>query len=74
MTELGVYLERKSVSKAGIAKKTGISKSRLTQLTRNESTQLKVWELQLIALAIDVDPCEILKALGKNVKLPENKS
>ena len=69
MTDLGKYLERKSVSKAGIAKKTGISKSRLSQLTNNESTQLKVWELNLIALAIDVDPCEIIKEVCKGLKL-----
>ena len=69
MTEVGKYLEKKSVSKAGISKKTGISRSRLSQLANNESTQLKVWELYLIALAIDVDPCEIIKEVCKDLKL-----
>lgn len=71
MTEFGKYLEKKSVSKAGISKKTGISRSRLSQLANNESTQLKVSELYLIALAIDVDPCEIIKEVCKDLKLEE---
>lgn len=69
MTELGAYLVRKSASKAKIAKKTGISKSRISELTLNASTQLRVKELYLIALAIDTDPCEILKEICKDLKL-----
>ena len=69
MTELGKYLVKKSASKAEISKKTGISKSRISELTLNPSTQLRVRELYLIALAIDTDPCEVLKEVCKNVKL-----
>ena len=71
MTDLGAYLSRKSVSKAEISKKTGISKSRMSELTLNPSTQLRVRELYLIALAIDVDPCEVLKEVCKDVRLQE---
>jgi hypothetical protein len=59
----------KSASKAEIAKKTGISKSRMSELTLNPSTQLRVRELCLIALAIDADPCEVLKEVCKGTKL-----
>ena len=69
MTELGLYLTRKSVSKAEISKKTGISKSRLSELTLNSTTQLRAKELYLIALAIDVDPCEVLKEVCGHLKL-----
>jgi DNA-binding Xre family transcriptional regulator len=69
MTELGQYLSKKSASKAEISKKTGISKSRMSELTLNESTQLRARELYLIALALDVDPCEIIKEIFKDVKL-----
>ena len=69
MTELGQYLSKKSASKAGISKKTGISKSRMSELTLNESTQLRARELYLIALALDVDPCEMIKEIFKDVKL-----
>ncbi|MBS1631585.1 MAG: helix-turn-helix domain-containing protein [Bacteroidetes bacterium] len=72
MTELGLYLSKKSVNKAAISRRTGISKSRLTQLTSNESTKLRADELYLMALAIDMDPGEMLKELFKNLKL-ENK-
>jgi transcriptional regulator with XRE-family HTH domain len=69
MTELGGYLAKKSASKAEIAKKTGISKSRISELTLNSSNQLRVRELYLIALAIDADPGEVLKEICKDLKL-----
>lgn len=69
MTELGLYLSKKSASKAEISKKTGISKSRISELTLNQSTQLRARELYLIALAIDVDPCEVMKEIFKDLKL-----
>lgn len=69
MTELGFYLAKKSVSKAEISKKTGISKSRMSELTLKHSAQLRAKEMYLIALAIDVDPCEILKAVCGHIKL-----
>jgi len=73
MTELGLYLAKKSVNKAAISRRTGISKSRLTQLTSNESTKLRADELYLIALAIDMDPGEMLNEIYKNLKLKNNK-
>ncbi len=69
MTKLGLYLSKKSASKAEIAKKTGISKSRISELTLNPSTQLRAWELYLIALAIDVDPGEMFKDIFSELKL-----
>ena len=69
MTELGQYLSKKSASKAEISKKTGISKSRISELTLNPSTQLRVRELFLIALALDVDPGEVLKEICRNLDI-----
>jgi len=69
MTELGLYLAKKSISKAGVSEKTGISRSRLSELTLNEGTHLRAKELYLISLAIDVDPCEVLNELYKDVNL-----
>ena len=65
MTALGEYLIRKSINKAEVSRKSGISKSRLSQLSVNESTRLTVEELAKIADALEVDPCEILKELIK---------
>ncbi len=73
MTELGLYLAKKSVNKAAISRRTGISKSRLTQLTSNESTKLRADELYLIALAIDMDPGEMLNEIYKDLQLKNNK-
>jgi putative transcriptional regulator len=71
MTDLGLYLAKKSINKAEVARRTGISKSRLSQLSGNDSTKLRADELYLIALAIDVDPEEIFKELFKGLKLPK---
>lgn len=69
MTELGLFLSRKSVNRSDVSRKTGISKTRLSELTNNASTKLRADELYLIALAIDVDPCELLKEVCKDLKL-----
>jgi DNA-binding Xre family transcriptional regulator len=69
MTELGLYLAKKSVNRSDVSRKTGISKTRLSELTNNTSTKLRVDELYLIALAIDVDPCEVLKEVCRDLEL-----
>jgi|TARA_B100000929_G_C15390135_1_gene380900 DNA-binding Xre family transcriptional regulator len=71
VTDLGLYLAKKSINKAEVARRTGISKSRLSQLSGNNSTQLRADELYLIALAIDVDPGEMFMELHQDLKLPE---
>jgi DNA-binding Xre family transcriptional regulator len=69
MTEFGSYFAKKSASKSEIAKKIGISKSRISELTLKPSTQLRVRELYLIALAIDADPGEVLEEVCKGLKM-----
>lgn len=69
MTELGLYLSKKSVNRSDVARKTGISKTRLSELSNNSSTKLRADELYLIALAIDVDPCEVLNVVCGKLKL-----
>lgn len=71
MTELGLFLSRKSVNRSDVSRKTGISKTRLSELTNNANTKLRVDELYLIALAIDVEPCEVLKEVCTSIKLKE---
>lgn len=69
MTPLGLFLTKKSVNRAMVSRRTGISQARLSQLSSNESTKLRVDELYLIALAIDVDPSELLNEVCKELKL-----
>ena len=69
MTNLGLYLAKKTVNKAEVSRRTGISKSRLSQLTSNESTKLRADELYLIALAIDADPGEVFNQLFSELRL-----
>lgn len=72
MTELGLFLSRKSVNRSDVSRKTGISKTRLSELANNKSTKLRVDELYLIALAIDVDPCQVLEEICKSLELKDN--
>lgn len=69
MTKLGMYLAQKSVNKSEVARKTGLSRARMNELTLHERSHLRVEELYLIALAIDVAPCELLEALYGELKL-----
>ena len=69
MTKLGEFLAKKSVSRAKVARKTGLSETRLSLLANDESTVLKAGELYVIALAIDVNPCELLEYICGDIKL-----
>lgn len=69
MTVLGEILSKKSIKKADVSRKTGISTSRLSQLSNNETTKLKVEELYLISLAIEVPPLELLSKVCNHLKL-----
>jgi len=71
MTKLGEYLTKKSINKAEVSRRTGISKSRLSELSTNLKTKLRAKELYLIALAIDVNPCEIFEEIFKGIELPK---
>ncbi len=71
MTDLGLYLAKKTVNKAEVSRRTGISKSRLTKLTSYETTKLRADELYLIALAIDIVPGEMFEELFKDLKLEQ---
>lgn len=57
MIRLGEYLIAKSANKSEVARKTGLSKPRLSELTLNPAAKLRAGELYLTALAIDVNPC-----------------
>ena len=69
MTELGLYLSKKSVNRSDVARKTGISKTRLSELANNNRTKLRADELYLIALAIDVEPCEVFNEVCGGLSL-----
>ncbi len=63
MTVLGEILAKRSVNKSMVARRTGLSKARMNELTLNPSAKLRADELYLIAKAIDMDPCELLTSL-----------
>lgn len=69
MTELGLYLQKRSINKSIVSKKTGINKNRLYILSNNQKSYLRVNELYLIALAIEVAPCDLLEELCVGLEL-----
>ena len=69
MTKLGFYLADKSVNKSEVSRKTGLTKARINSLSMNATSNLRAEELVLIALAIGVEPCDMLNDLYKNVRL-----
>jgi hypothetical protein len=71
VTKLGEYLTKKSVNKAIVARKTGLSKQRMGELTLNEDAKLRANEVYLIALAIGVSPCDLFEYVCADLKLKE---
>lgn len=69
MTELGLLFSKRSVNRSDVSRKTGISKTRLSELANNDRTKLRVDEMYLIALAINVEPSEVLAEICKNLTL-----
>jgi hypothetical protein len=69
MTPLGEILAKRSVNKSMVARRTGLSKARMNELTLNLSTKLRADELYLIANAIHMEPCELLNALCGHLTL-----
>jgi DNA-binding Xre family transcriptional regulator len=74
LTKLGKFFEDRSLNKAAIARKTGLSKNRLSQLSINTAAQVKAEELYLIALAADVEPGELLELVCGEVRLLKQES
>ncbi len=69
LTELGLFLARRSVNRAEVSRKTGLSTYRLSQLCINPKSQLRADELYLIALAIGEDPGVMFKYLYRELSL-----
>jgi len=59
MTRLGIYLLKRSINKAEISRRTGLARSRISDLTLSDTSHLRVSELYLIAKAMNVDPVEL---------------
>lgn len=72
LTELGLYLAKRSVNRAEVSRKTGLSTYRLSQLSINPKSQLRADELYLIALAIGEDPGTMFRYLYQNIHLPDD--
>ncbi|CDT09420.1 hypothetical protein D3C87_2008310 [compost metagenome] len=71
MTKLGEILAKKSVNKSMVARKTGLSKARINELTMNDTAKLRLDEMYLIALAIDSDPNEMMLRLCEDLRLKD---
>ena len=73
MTRLGEYLAKRSINRASVFRKTGIRTTRLYQLANNPQSNIKADELYLIALAIEIDPAELLQFICGHLQLDKSK-
>jgi DNA-binding Xre family transcriptional regulator len=71
MTALGVILAKRFINKAQLSRQTGITTNRMNSITTNNNSYLRAEELYLIALALDMEPGDLMKELFKGTKLPK---
>jgi len=69
LTRLGLYFAKKSINKAEVARKTGLSEARLSVLSSKESAKPRADEIYLIALALEIDSSEIMRFMFEGLKL-----
>ena len=69
LTNLGLYLSRKPLSQAKLARRTGIKKDRMSKLHVDLNARPTLEEIYLIALALEVNYSEIVDFLCKDLKL-----
>ena len=69
MTPLGEILAKRLVNKSMVARRTGLSKARINELTLTPTSKLRADELYLIAKAIDMEPCDLLNGLYGHLQL-----
>lgn len=60
MTRLGEFLNGWPTTNSAIAKRTGMTKNRISQLKHLQTTRVTGEEVYKIAKAIDIDPGELL--------------
>lgn len=69
LTRLGLYLSKKPLSQAKLARRTGISKDRISKLHVDIKSRPSIEEIYLIALALEVPYSEVVEFLCKDLKL-----
>lgn len=69
MTKLGEFLLRRQVNKALLARTTGLTTSRIRDLTLKPEARPMGFEIYLIALAIDADLNDLAKTIYSDLKL-----
>ena len=69
LTNLGLYLSRKPLSQAKLARRTGIAKDRMSKLHVDLKARPTLEEIYLIALALEIDYSEMVEFLCKDLKL-----
>lgn len=74
LNALGLYLQKRSINKAEVCRKIGISTTRMTWLCYEPIMYLRASELILIAKAIKVDPAEMLYELVGHLELIDTNS
>jgi DNA-binding Xre family transcriptional regulator len=67
-TKLGELLNRMSINKAELGRKTGITRQRISELSTRENALLRFDEAQQIAKALGMDMNQLSAALSEDKK------
>ncbi len=63
-TKFGEFLEKRAISKAKLAEKTGLTRQRLSELSIRENSKIRLDEACAIAKALGIDMNEMCRELG----------
>ena len=69
LTKLGLFLSKKPLSQAKLARRTGISKDRISKLHVDIRTRPSIEEIYLISLALEIPYTEIVDFLCQGLSL-----
>lgn len=69
LTPLGLFLSRKPLSQAKLARMTRISKDRISKLHIDPKARVTIEEGYLIALALEIDITDIVKHICEGIEL-----
>jgi putative transcriptional regulator len=67
ITKFGLFLERRAISKAKLAEKSGLTRQRLSELAIRENSKIRLDEACAVAKALEIDMNDLCKELNETL-------
>ena len=65
-TKFGLFLEKRAISKARLADKSGLTRQRISELSIRENSKIRLDEACAIAKVLELDLNTLCKELGED--------